>query len=200
MPYYNNITLAILAGGKATRMGGVNKALIEIEGKTFIQKIFESLSPLFTQTVIISNERFDFRLQNVQIFPDIITNMGPLGGIHSALVNSQTPYTFVVSCDMPFASVDIASQIVEQFLSKGTDILVPTIDSYHEPLFAVYSKHLVSKIEIILVKSAGKPIKDLFSMANTSYIEFANTTENRRCFANINSTADLENLKGKEID
>lgn len=200
MSYYNNITFAILAGGKATRMGGINKALIEIEGKTFIQKIFENLSPLFVQTVIISNERFNVGLQNVQVFPDIIMNMGPLGGIHSALVNSQTPFTFVVSCDMPFASVDIAEQIVEQFLSEGTDILVPKIDSYHEPLFALYSKHLVDKIETILEKSDGKPIKDLFSIANTSYIHFANTAINRRCFANINSSADLENLKGKEIE
>lgn len=196
MKPYPNITLAILAGGKATRMGGKNKALLEIDGEAFISKIYRNLSPLFCKTIIIANDSFDYQFSNVEVYPDIISNVGPLGGIHSALVNSKTPYIFVVSCDMPFASFEIANEIANQFLSNEIDILVPTIESYHEPLFAIYSKNLTAKIEAILAKTDGKPIKDLFELAKTSYITIPNTPFNKRCFTNINSANDLESIKG----
>lgn len=196
MESYPTITLAILAGGKASRMGGKNKALLEIDGESFISKIYRNLSPLFCETIIIANDNFDYQFPNVEVYPDIISNVGPLGGIHSALVNSKTPYIFVVSCDMPFASTEIANEIANQFLSNEIDILVPQLESYHEPLFAIYSKHLINKIETILAKTEGKPIKDLFELAKTSYISFPNTPLNKRCFTNINSVTDLERLKG----
>lgn len=196
VPHYQDITLAILAGGKATRMGGKNKALLEIDGEPFISRIYKNLSPLFCRTIIISNDNIDYQFSNVEICSDIISNVGPLGGIHSALVNSQTPYIFVVSCDMPFANYEIAIEIANQFLSEEIDILVPRVASYNEPLFAIYSKHLINKIETILAKTDGKPIKDLFTLAKTSYMQFSDTALNRRCFTNINSADDLESLKG----
>lgn len=195
MKPYPNITLAILAGGKATRMGGKNKALLELNGESFINRIHRNLSPLFCKTIIIANDSVDYQFENVEVYPDIISNVGPLGGIHSALVNSKTPYVFVVSCDMPFASSDVAHEIIDLFLSKEIDILVPKIELYHEPLFAIYSKHLISKIEAILAKTDGKPIKDLFALAKTSYIQFSETSLAQRCFTNINSINDLESLK-----
>lgn len=191
-----NITLAILAGGKASRMGGKDKALLEIDGESFISRIHRNLSPLFCRTIIIANDSIDYKIENVEVYPDIIPNVGPLGGIHTALVNLKTPYVFVVSCDMPFVSSEIANEIASCFLSEEIDILVPKIESYHEPLFAIYSKHLANKIEAILAKTDGKPIKDLFSLAKTSYISFPNNPLNKRCFTNINSINDLENLKG----
>jgi len=196
MKPYPTITLAILAGGKASRMGGKNKALLEIDGESFISRIHRNLSPLFCRTIIIANDNVDYQIENVETYADIISNVGPLGGIHSALVNAQTPYVFVVSCDMPFVSSEIANEIASCFLSEEIDILVPKIESYHEPLFAIYSKHLVNKIETILAKTEGKPIKDLFALAKTSYISFPNTPLNKRCFTNINSVNDLESLKG----
>jgi len=196
MKPYPTITLAILAGGKASRMGGKNKALLEIDGESFISRIYRNLSPLFCRTIIIANDNIDYQIGNVETFADVISNVGPLGGIHSALVNSQTPYVFVVSCDMPFVSSEIATEIASHFLSKEIDILVPKIESYHEPLFAIYSKHLVNKIETILAKAEGKPIKDLFALAKTSYLQFSDTALNRRCFININSVDDLKSLKG----
>ncbi len=177
-------------------MGGKNKALLEVDGESFISRIYRNISPLFCRTIVIANDSIDYKIENIEVYPDIIPNVGPLGGIHSALVNSKTPYVFVVSCDMPFASSEVAMEIIEDFLSKEADILVPKIESYHEPLFAIYSKHLVAKIEAILAKTDGKPIKDLFDLAKSSYISFSNSPFNKRCFTNINSANDLESLNG----
>ena len=192
MPQFPNITLAILAGGKATRMEGRNKALLEIDGETFINRIHRSLSPLFQCTIIISNDAIGFQIPHVNIYPDIIKDVGPLGGIHSALVNSIHPFVFIVSCDMPFADATIAKAIGEKFIRSQPDILVPVINTYNEPLFAIYSKHLVQKIEALISTSNGKPIKDLMKIANTKYFNLPDNPITKRCFTNINS---LEEFK-----
>ena len=194
MPKFPNVTLAILAGGKATRMGGRSKALLEIDGQTFISKIHSSLSPLFGNVIIISNDDSDFKIPNVSKFPDIIGNVGPLGGIHSALVHSNNPHVFIVSCDMPFADPEIASTLLEDFFKAKADIVVPLIGGYKEPLFAIYSKRLIDKIASIVSSRKGRPITDLFEDSNTMFSRFPDNEATKKCFININSTEDYSEL------
>lgn len=188
------VTLAILAGGNATRMGGRNKALIEIDGETFIKRIYRNLSPLFDSTMIISNDLLEFSIPRASVFPDIYNNQGPLGGIHSALVNSKEPNVFIVSCDMPFADASVASKIVNAQNEGQYEIVVPEINGFLEPLFAIYSKSLTGAIEKILTESGGKSIRDLFPISKTGYVAFQDTPANARCFTNINTIRDLDSL------
>lgn len=189
----SNITLAILAGGKASRMGGRSKALLEIDGESFIKRIHRNLSPLFQNTIIISNDIKDFGIPSAVVFPDIIENIGPLGGIHSALVNSKDPFVFIVSCDMPYADPAIAKALVEDFLKKQPDILVPVFNSFNEPLFAIYSKYLAPKIEVV-EKSNEKPIVHLLKNTNTLFLNLPSNSLTKRCFTNINSLDDYAGL------
>lgn len=194
MPLFPNMTLAILAGGKASRMEGKNKALLEIDGETFINRIHRNLSPLFHRTIIISNEVKDFQIPTSQVFADLIENIGPLGGIHSALANSTSPYVFIVSCDMPFADPEIAKLLLEEFNKTKPDILMPVVNSFNEPLFAIYSKHLEKKIVSIASASNGKSIKELFKNTNISFLSLPNNSSTKKCFTNINSNEDFQAL------
>ena len=166
-------TLAILAGGKATRLGGVNKALIEIEGKTIISKIYRALSPICNEVLIISNQvQTDYRIP-AKIHPDIIENCGPLGGIHSALNHSSNEIVLVVSCDMPFISINIANQLIDAYIKNQpkVDAVVPTLNGFNEPLLAVYSKRLSTKISEILSDRKGHRITDLLDKCNNIKVE-----------------------------
>lgn len=194
MKIFPNISLAILSGGKALRMGGRNKALIEISGQTFIQRIFNNLSPLFGESIIISNSKDDFGILRTPVYQDIMQNIGPLGGIHSALINSSKSYVFVLSCDMPFADASIAANLAEEFLKTNPDILVPTVNKYKEPLFAIYSKSLIPTIESIEVEIKGRPITDLLKISNTVYFDLPDNDATQKCFTNINSLDDLKTL------
>lgn len=189
------VTLAILAGGNATRMGGRNKALIEFEGESFIKRIFKNLSPLFSSTIIISNEQIDFDIPAVSIYPDIFRNNGPLGGIHSALVNANSDYVFVVSCDMPFANASIAEKVINAQKEGACEVVVPEMNGLLEPLFAMYSKNLIGRAEEIILSSEKKYITKLLERSDTCYLHFNDTPETKRCFTNINSFDDLLNLK-----
>jgi len=195
MSQYSNITLAILAGGKASRMGGRNKALLEIDGQSFISRIHQSLSPLFSNSIIIANDLVDYKLINAAVYPDVIKDIGPLGGIHSALANSPDPIVFVISCDMPFADASIASILIEEFQKLKPDVLIPVIDSYKEPLFAIYSKSIVGKIESIITETKGRPITDLLKVVDTLYFDLPKNSLTKKCFTNINYLDDLKEIQ-----
>lgn len=197
MARFPTITLAILAGGKASRMGGGNKALLEINGQTFIERVHHELSPLFSRTIIIANDFSDYSIPNVLIYPDIIQNIGPMGGVHSALVNSIDPYLFITSCDMPFADSAIAELLSAEFLKVKPDILVPVLRGFNEPLFALYSKNLSVKIESIINEDKEHPMSDLFKVVGTTYYELPDCDSTKRCFTNINSLTDFNNLLQK---
>ncbi len=194
MPQFPKTTLAILAGGKATRMGGQNKALLEIDGESFIKRIYRNLSPLFQNTIILSNTVKDFNIAKTIVYSDIIEDAGPLGGIHSALVHSIDPAVFIVSCDMPFADSTIVIKILDEFQIKQPEILVPVINSLYEPLFAIYSKHLATKIELIVSPSNGKPVKNLLDNSNTFFFNLPDNATTKKCFTNINSLEDLNTI------
>lgn len=185
-------TLAILAGGKATRLGGINKALIEIEGETIISRIHRVLSPICCEVIIISNQsQVDYRIP-ANIYPDIIENCGPLGGIHSALHHSSNQTVLVVSCDMPFISANIANQLLDAYIKNQpkVDAIIPTLNGFNEPLLAVYSKQLFTKISEILSDRKGHRITDLLDSCNTIKVDIEASPENIRSFTNINTFDD----------
>lgn len=190
----NNITLAILAGGKAQRMGGINKGLIKIDGETILKRIYLSLSPLFIETIIIGDPNKNYSLPGIKIYEDIIQNAGPLGGIHSALKNSSNNFVFVVSCDMPFVDSAIAIELIENLNLNQTEILIPKIRKFIEPLFAIYSKNTIPKIEEIIQHGIGRPITDLIEKTNTKYLVLDDNPANNKCFTNINTLEDLKRI------
>ncbi len=185
-------TLAILAGGKATRLGGINKALIEIEGETIISRIHRALGPICNEVIIISNQSHgDYRIP-AKLYPDTIENCGPLGGIHSALNHSSNEMVLVVSCDMPFISTNIANLLLDVYIKKQpkVDAVIPTLNGFNEPLLAVYSKRLSTQISKILSDGKGHRIADLLDSCNTIKVEIEASPENIRSFTNINTFDD----------
>lgn len=195
MPPYPNITLAVMAGGKAQRMGGTNKALLQLHGKTFIEHIIGNLSGLFGETIVISNTPADFEALAHSVYPDIILNSGPLGGIHAALSSCKGSSIFAVSCDMPFASAHMAKSLCGEFTSNPPDILVPKINDKIEPLFAIYSTNIKPLIEQSLQGDGPKSIRSIFSQCNTRYFSFSSTPDVLQSLSNINTPDDLRQIE-----
>src|SRR6266496_3170841 len=98
---YNDITGIILAGGKSSRMG-TNKAFLRLGNKYVIEILADLMKNIFSKMILITNEPALYKFLKIDIYEDIYKNKGPLGGIHSGLVNSQTEKNFVLSCDIPF--------------------------------------------------------------------------------------------------
>ena len=186
----NDISIAVLCGGKSVRFGS-NKALHKIDGKPMYRHVLDKVSGL-TDDVFLQVGTGNASLPertNEDIFPDV----GPLGGIVSALDFAAHDRIFVIACDMLFFDIRMFDELA---LLSDADIVVPRWrDGKTEPLCATYSKH-VEGIGRRLLSEGHSKVSSLFlRAAKTAYLEIEPLIEqgrvSRDCFVNINSPGDL---------
>ncbi|MBA5763513.1 molybdenum cofactor guanylyltransferase MobA [Vibrio sp. 404] len=177
----------ILAGGQASRMGGKDKGLIELNNKPLIQHVIERLSPQTPQILINANRNQSEYARFGSVFSDHFADYpGPMGGIHAGLVHAETDWVGFVPCDSPF----ISSDLVERFCSQVTpdsDILVAHDGAYQQPVFTLYNKRVLPKLTAFLERGDRKIIL-LYDECNTSYVDFS---DEPNCFVNLNTPQEL---------
>jgi molybdopterin-guanine dinucleotide biosynthesis protein A len=109
----DQVTALILAGGKATRMGGVDKRELVIAGRTIFERQVEALAPCVAE-IIVSSPRPIAGYRSVR---DPVAGAGPLAGIAAGLAAADTPWLFVIAGDMPY----VHRAFVELVLSRADD-------------------------------------------------------------------------------
>lgn len=138
----SDVSIAIMAGGKSSRMGQ-DKAFVEILGKPIIEQIIDRVSQL-GQTFIITNRPNEYASLDLSMFSDVLPNKGSLGGIYTALHHSPTHHTLVLACDMPFVNTEFLHFMLD--LRADNDVVVPCIEGYPQGLHAIYSKNCLAPI------------------------------------------------------
>lgn len=134
----------ILAGGKSSRMG-TNKALLEIDGKTVIERIVEKLRPIVDNLIIVTNSFEEFAFLELPMVEDEWKGIGPLAGIHAGLTASKTERNLIVACDMPFISPELGTLLLEQLVEY--EAVVPQITEQLHPLFAAYKRGVKEEVK-----------------------------------------------------
>jgi len=121
---------------------------------------------------------------------DAYHDAGPLGGLHAGLLATQDEVNFVLACDMPLASVELASYIVS--LAPGYDAVVPMLARGPEPLHAVYARSCLGVIESAIAGGNLK-MRDALKSLNVLYVPEDKLREHDRqlhSFVNINTPRD----------
>src|SRR5213593_2707098 len=91
----------IVAGGRASRMGGRDKAFAAVGGEPIAVRTIRLFRGLFPQVLVVTDRPARYRGLGVETAADHFPGCGPLAGIHTALLASRHPHVFVVACDMP---------------------------------------------------------------------------------------------------
>ena len=132
-------TGAILAGGRARRLGGLNKATLILHpgSASVLDRQLARLRRVVDRTIIIANDAERFSGTGVPVIPDVVPGHGALGGLYTA-VHAGTEWTLVVACDMPFVSEPLLAHLVS--VGKSSDIAIPRTARGYEPLCATYSR------------------------------------------------------------
>lgn len=191
-----NTTLAILAGGKGSRMNYKNKAMITYNERTFIDYIIDK-GKNFREVIIIANESKPYEKYNLRVVKDIYINCGPMAGIHSALKNSKTKYVLCIACDMPITSEEIIEYLGK--LEKDNKIIIPECDGKIQPLCAKYSKELIEIIEKE-IKLGKLKLKDFIENNNPYKIDsILGKKLTSSDFYNINTEYELKVLEGSYV-
>jgi molybdenum cofactor guanylyltransferase len=109
----SDITGLILAGGRGTRMGGVDKGLQPFQGVPLVQHAFTRLAPQVGLVIVNANRNLDvYRAMGLAVYRDEVPDFaGPLAGVLAGLNHCATPYLATVPCDTPYFPHDLVERL-----------------------------------------------------------------------------------------
>ncbi|GHA49502.1 putative molybdenum cofactor guanylyltransferase [Salinimicrobium marinum] len=150
------IAIFVLAGGKSSRMGR-DKGRVLLNGKPMIAHVLETLQELELPINIIANDA-SYEQFGYPVFRDVVKEKGPMGGMLTAFENTTADVVFLVSCDMPFITTEVAKILMKS--ASQDEIVAALVGERIHPLFALYPVEL------------KKSVKDLISEGNLKMTDF----------------------------
>jgi molybdopterin-guanine dinucleotide biosynthesis protein A len=184
------LTLAIVAGGDATRLGGLCKPLLRVRGRTVLDRLL-SLRTLADEVLLASG---DPRLPDAGMrrIPDLVPGRGAPGGVQAALAEATTPWVLAVGGDMPFLD---GRAVLPLLGARGDDVdaVAYTVGGRLEPLAALYRSALGPRWARTLAAS-GASFRSLWeglrgvTLPESSLRE---ATGDARAVLSLNAPADL---------
>jgi molybdopterin-guanine dinucleotide biosynthesis protein A len=148
----------ILAGGQSKRLGGQNKAFIQIGGRRIIDRQLDVYRRLFDQIILVTNDPVAYLDVDALIVSDHYAQRSSLNGLHAGLFAAAHDYVFCTACDTPFVNDALIACLLKQIDPKAY-IIIPSTDAGFEPMFAVYKKTclpaMVWQLERELLKIQG---------------------------------------------
>lgn len=216
---YSNIAGYVLAGGLSSRFGG-DKALAVLDGKPMLTRMCELLDAITTRVKIVAVDgKYDG--SQYPIVADLWPGEGPLGGIITALRDngekkegdggSKPPqsrveradggqkevWNLIVSCDMPFLTVEWLRFTAERAENSNADVVVPQSRHGLEPLCACWRTRAAETIQEAFLGGTRK-VTDALKLLKTEVLDerdWKRFDSGGRLFWNMNTVADYEEAR-----
>ena len=184
-----NVTGIVLAGGKGSRMGGVDKGLQPLRGRPMIEWVLQRLAPQVANIVINANQNIPrYEKYGHRVVADEIGGFaGPLAGLHAGLKVASQPLVVTVPCDSPFLPTDLVARL-RRSLGDG-DLAVAKTGAQPHPVFALMKREVRESLEAFLA-SGGRKIDAWYAALKVVEVSFDDEAD---AFRNINT---LDELKG----
>ena len=177
----------VLAGGASSRMGR-DKSLLRLDGSTLLERAVATLSHVFEEVLVAGGREVrTANRERVRVVQDRFPCLGPLGGIHAALKETDRNAGFVAACDMPLLDPDVIAKQVALWRTVETDALVPLVNGRPEPLHAVYAKRCLPAIEEQIERGEYR-VRALLNAVRVHFWEPG--PAETRTFANVNTPED----------
>lgn len=184
----------VLAGGRATRMGGKDKGLQLLNGKPLWQHVADTLAGQVTAMAISANRHIDtYRQSRYAVYQDSLENYpGPLAGMLSVMQQSHGEWFIFCPCDNPFIPSDLVERL---FLLRGTAPVVWVHDGERDhPAIALMHRSLVPALQSYL--AAGERRVMVFMRESGGHsVDFSDV---KSAFVNVNTHEDLQMMQEKK--
>lgn len=189
----------ILAGGKATRMNGIDKGLIKVNGATIVENHVKLIAPFVSESMIIANNQ-SYDNFELPVYADLIPDAGPMGGIYTAFQKTDKEYLLVLACDMPSITQSFLAYLLKEAGMGIHDVVVPEYNNKLQPLCAVYSRQMLPTVESFIKKN-NYSLKEMIKATehSTIRVDDDNPFSDKPLFTNLNSERELQKfLKSSE--
>ncbi len=183
------ITGVILAGGRASRMGDIDKGLVNLNGLPLIEHVINALKPQVTELLINANRYLArYEQYGYPVVPDQNDDyLGPLSGILASLQAVKTDYIFITPCDVPLLYPEIVKRMWDNLSNEPSQPCVAHDGQRIQPLFALLHKSLIDNLQQFLNHGERKA-EIWITKLNPIIVDFSDQAE---CFININDPDDL---------
>ena len=201
MIHTDQITGLILAGGRAQRMGGIDKGLIPFHGKPLIELAIARLQSQVNSIIINANRNITkYAAYGYPVIMDETPDFsGPLAGFSAGLQVCKTPYLLTSPCDSPLLPIDLASQLASEMESGDYQLVYasskePDGKVWAQPVFCLMRSNLQESLEAFLQKGDLK-IDRWFKELRSSTVVF----DDAQAFANVNTPEELKTLEEASV-
>ncbi len=203
----SQVTGLILAGGRGSRMGGVDKGLQKFNGLPLTLTTLMRLQPQCAEVMVNANRNLGaYESFGAPVWPDALSDFaGPLAGFLVGLERCETPYLLTVPCDSPRFPLDLGERLGAALLAESADIAMAVGAETDEqgqtcwrtqPVFCLLRASLLESL-VRYTQSGGRKIDAWTDQHRTVTVRFDQPGDDPLAFANVNTLADLHALEGK---
>lgn len=192
------ITGLILAGGRGTRMGSVDKGLQLLRDKPLVAHVIDGLRPQADALLLNANRNLaQYQAFGVPLCTDENEDFnGPLAGMQAGLRRCETPLLASVPCDSPFLPADLLAGLHEALVREDADIAVaasqPSGILQPHPVFCLLKTHLLGDLDHYL-QNGGRRMMEWQERQKMTRVLFPDDA----AFRNINTLQDLQNIEAE---
>ena len=202
----SQITGLVLAGGRGTRMGGVDKGLQNFRGTPLalnaLMRLQMQEGGLVGDFMVNANRNLPaYETFGHPVCPDTLADYaGPLAGFMTGLAHCETPWLLTVPCDTPLFPKDLVQRLARAFDDETTQIAMAAAREEdgqlrHQPVFCLLRVDLLDSL-VAFTQVGGRKIQRWTDLHHTVVVPFDRPGDDRQAFFNANTLAELQSLEG----
>jgi molybdopterin-guanine dinucleotide biosynthesis protein A len=188
------VTGLVLAGGRATRMGGEDKGLVEVAGRAMALWVGDALADQCERVMVNANRNVGrYRaLTGHRVVADAVDGYpGPLAGMAAGLAACTTPLLVCAPCDSPLVAPDLVARLRTALESQRAELAVAHDGERMQPVFVLLARQLLAPMKEY-IDGGGRKIDTWYATRRAAVADFA---DRRDMFMNVNSPQDREALE-----
>ncbi|RYF34456.1 MAG: molybdenum cofactor guanylyltransferase MobA [Comamonadaceae bacterium] len=202
-----DITGLVLAGGRGSRMGGLDKGLQYFEDEPLALRALQRLAPQVWTTLLSANRNtLTYEFFGAPVVADAATDYpGPLAGFLVGLQHCRTPCLLTVPCDAPGFPLDLAARLTDALNDSDADIAMPSAPALQpdgstvlrpQPVFCLVRTTLRDSLEQFM-HAGGRKVLAWTALHDTVVVPFDRPGDAPGAFANVNTLAELTALASR---
>ncbi len=189
----SSIAAVVLAGGRATRMGGRDKGLLPLAGRPLAAHLLERLRPQVGELLVNANRRReDYLALGYPVLADSLGGFqGPLAGMLAALDKVRAGLLLTAPCDSPLLPPDYARRMYAALEGRRAELAVARDAERVQPVFLLLRRELAGSLRAFL-ETGERKIDRWFADHETVEVDFSDRAE---MFCNANTPEELAALE-----
>lgn len=183
------VTGIILAGGQASRMGGVDKGLLPLRGQPLVAHAIARLQPQVDELLLNANrETARYAQFGFTVIEDTLGGFhGPLAGVQSGMLHATHPWIVVVPCDAPLLPTDLVARLGQALRQHDAELAVATTGGRRQPVFSMMQTRLLPQLTLYLT-DGGRKVEAWYRSLRVVDVPF---DDQPMAFANLNTPDEL---------